>query len=111
MTICATSKKREKSLATSYTMTKEERDLVFARAYSRGRHSVRAWDNSGVRMGLGTPSVNWMHGRGRHPNSHAPPPDSTRYPLTGFYQEVVEPERLVFSSGAIDGDATLGFRC
>jgi uncharacterized protein YndB with AHSA1/START domain len=29
-------------------------------------------------------------------------PDGTVYPMTGVYQEVVEPERLVFTSAALD---------
>jgi uncharacterized protein YndB with AHSA1/START domain len=31
-------------------------------------------------------------------------PDGTVYPMTGVYQEVVRPERLVFTSGALDAD-------
>jgi uncharacterized protein YndB with AHSA1/START domain len=30
-------------------------------------------------------------------------PDGTVYPMGGFYQEIVEPERLVFSSSVLDG--------
>jgi uncharacterized protein YndB with AHSA1/START domain len=29
-------------------------------------------------------------------------PDGTVYPMTGVYQEVVEPERIVFTSAALD---------
>ena len=29
-------------------------------------------------------------------------PDGTIYPMTGIYQEIVEPERLVFTSAALD---------
>jgi uncharacterized protein YndB with AHSA1/START domain len=29
-------------------------------------------------------------------------PDGTVYPMTGVYQEIVEPERLVFTSAALD---------
>ena len=31
-------------------------------------------------------------------------PDGTVYPMTGVYQEVVTPERLVFTSAALDLD-------
>ncbi len=31
-------------------------------------------------------------------------PDGTVYPMTGEYREIVEPERLVFTSAALDGD-------
>ena len=30
-------------------------------------------------------------------------PDGTIYPMTGVYQEIVEPERIVFASSALDG--------
>ena len=33
---------------------------------------------------------------------HMRGPDGSVYPMTGVYQEVVEPERLVFTSGALD---------
>jgi len=33
---------------------------------------------------------------------HMRGPDGTVYPMTGVYQEIVEPERLVFTSGALD---------
>ncbi len=29
-------------------------------------------------------------------------PDGTVYPMTGVYQQIVEPERLVFTSAALD---------
>ncbi len=32
-------------------------------------------------------------------------PDGTVYPMTGVYQEIVEPERLVFTSAALDETA------
>jgi uncharacterized protein YndB with AHSA1/START domain len=35
---------------------------------------------------------------------HMRGPDGTVYPMTGFYQEVVEPERIVFTSAALDAD-------
>jgi uncharacterized protein YndB with AHSA1/START domain len=33
---------------------------------------------------------------------HMRAPDGTVYPMTGVYREIVEPERLVVSSGALD---------
>jgi uncharacterized protein YndB with AHSA1/START domain len=33
---------------------------------------------------------------------HMRGPDGTVYPMTGVYREIVEPERLVFSSAALD---------
>ena len=33
---------------------------------------------------------------------HMRGPDGTVYPMTGVYQEIVEPERLVFTSAALD---------
>jgi uncharacterized protein YndB with AHSA1/START domain len=35
---------------------------------------------------------------------HMRQPDGTVYPMTGVYQEIVEPERLVFTSAALDKD-------
>jgi uncharacterized protein YndB with AHSA1/START domain len=35
---------------------------------------------------------------------HMRGPEGTVYPMTGVYQEVVEPERLVFTSAALDAD-------
>jgi uncharacterized protein YndB with AHSA1/START domain len=35
---------------------------------------------------------------------HMRGPDGTVYPMTGVYQEIVEPERLVFPSAALDGE-------
>jgi uncharacterized protein YndB with AHSA1/START domain len=34
---------------------------------------------------------------------HMRGPDGTIYPMTGVYHEIVEPERLVFTSAALDG--------
>ena len=36
-------------------------------------------------------------------------PDGTRYPMTGVYREIVEPERLVFTSAALDEGGNLLF--
>jgi uncharacterized protein YndB with AHSA1/START domain len=35
---------------------------------------------------------------------HMRGPDGTLYPMTGVYQEIVDPERLVFTSAALDED-------
>jgi uncharacterized protein YndB with AHSA1/START domain len=35
---------------------------------------------------------------------HMRGPDGTLYPMTGVYREIVEPERLVFTSAALDGE-------
>lgn len=34
---------------------------------------------------------------------HMRAPNGTLYPMTGVYREIVEPERLVFTSAALDG--------
>jgi len=36
-------------------------------------------------------------------------PNGTVYPMTGAYREIVEPERLVFTAGALDEDGNLLF--
>ena len=41
---------------------------------------------------------------------HMRGPDGTVYPMTGVYQEVVEPERLVFTSGALNEHGNLLFQ-
>jgi uncharacterized protein YndB with AHSA1/START domain len=30
-------------------------------------------------------------------------PDGTLYPVTGFFQEIIEPEKLIFSTSPVDG--------
>ena len=30
-------------------------------------------------------------------------PDGTLYPMTGFFQEIIEPEKLIFSTSPVDG--------
>ena len=40
---------------------------------------------------------------------HMQSPDGTIYPLTGVYEEVVAPERLVFRSNALDADGSSMF--
>jgi uncharacterized protein YndB with AHSA1/START domain len=37
---------------------------------------------------------------------HMQGPDGTVYPMTGVFKEVVKPERLVFTSSALDDDGT-----
>ena len=40
---------------------------------------------------------------------HMHGPDGTVYPMTGVYQEVVEPERIVFTSAALDASGNAMF--
>ena len=37
---------------------------------------------------------------------HMRGPDGAVYPMTGVYQEIVEPERLVFTSAALDEEGS-----
>jgi uncharacterized protein YndB with AHSA1/START domain len=40
---------------------------------------------------------------------HMRGPDGTVYPMTGVYQEVVEPERIVFTSTPLDAEGSTLF--
>ncbi|MDB6016561.1 MAG: hypothetical protein JWR19_1050, partial [Pedosphaera sp.] len=40
---------------------------------------------------------------------HMRGPNGIVYPMTGVYQEIVEPERIVFSSGALDKEGKMLF--
>jgi len=42
---------------------------------------------------------------------HMRGPDGTVYPMTGVYLEVVEPERIVFTSAALGADGNPMLRC
>jgi uncharacterized protein YndB with AHSA1/START domain len=73
------------------------RGLVF-KAWTDPKHVARWWGPHGFtnpvcEMDVRTGGTIRIHMRG---------PDGTVYPMTGVYQEVVEPTRLVFTSAALD---------
>ena len=98
-------------MATGNIMTNEERELVLTRVFDAPRELVfKAWtDPKQVAQwwgphGFTNPVCDLDVRPGGAIRIHMRGPDGTVYPLTGVYQEVVEPERLVFTSAALDAD-------
>jgi len=92
-------------------MTNEERELVLTRVFDAPRELVfKAWtDPKQVAQwwgphGFTNPVCDLDVRPGGAIRIHMRGPDGTVYPMTGVYQEVVEPERLVFTSAALDAD-------
>jgi len=86
-----------------------DRELVFTRVLSAPRSRVfTAWtDPKHVAPWWGphgfTNPVCELDARpGGAIRIHTRGPDGTVYPMTGVYQEIVEPERFVFTSAALD---------
>jgi uncharacterized protein YndB with AHSA1/START domain len=111
MTICVMSRKRRKSMATGNIMTNEERELVLTHVFDAPRELVfKAWtDPKQVAQWWGphrftNPVCDLDVRPGGAIRIHMRGPDGTVYPMTGVYNEVVEPERLVFTSAALDAD-------
>jgi len=93
------------------SMANEEQELVLTRVFDAPRelvfkvwtdpkHVAQWWGPKGFtnpvcELDLRPGGAILIHMRG---------PDGTVYPMTGVYQEVVRPERLVFTSGALDAD-------
>jgi uncharacterized protein YndB with AHSA1/START domain len=92
-------------------MTNEERELVLTRVFDAPRELVfKAWTDPkqvaqwwGPR-GFTNPVCDLDVRPGGAIRIHMRGPEGTVYPMTGVYQEVVEPERLVFTSAALDAD-------
>lgn len=73
------------------------RELVF-KAWTDPKHVAQWWGPHGF-----TNPVCELDVRpGGAIRIHMRGPDGTIYPMTGVYQEIVEPERLVFTSAALD---------
>ena len=80
------------------------RELVF-KAWTDAKHVSQWWGPHGFanpicELDLRSGGTMLIHMRG---------PDGTVYPMTGVYQEVVTPERLVFTSAALDLDGNAMF--
>jgi uncharacterized protein YndB with AHSA1/START domain len=98
-------------MAASSTKPNEEHELVLTRVFDAPRelvfklwtdpkHVARWWGpqrftNPVCELDLRPGGAILIHMRS---------PDGTVYPMTGVYQEVVPPERLVFTSAALDSD-------
>jgi uncharacterized protein YndB with AHSA1/START domain len=94
---------------TSDAMTATERELVITRVFDAPRELVfKAWtDPKHVAQwwgpkGFTNPVCELNVRPGGAIRIHMRGPDGTVYPMTGVYQEIVEPERLVFTSAALD---------
>jgi uncharacterized protein YndB with AHSA1/START domain len=98
-------------MATGSVTPKEGHELVLTRVFDAPRELVfKAWtDPKIVAQWWGphrfTNPVCELDVRpGGAIRIHMRGPDGTVYPMTGVYQEVVEPERIVFTSAALDMD-------
>ncbi len=96
-------------MATGNIMANEEQELVLTSVFDVPRELVfKAWtDPKRVAQWWGphgfTNPVCELDARpGGAIRIHMRGPDGTVYPMTGVYQEVVEPERIVFTSAALD---------
>ena len=96
-------------MATGSIVPKEGHELVLTRVFDAPRELVfKAWtDAKRVAQWWGphqfTNPVCELDARpGGAIRIHMRGPDGTVYPMTGVYQEVVEPERIVFTSAALD---------
>ena len=96
-------------MATGSITPKEEHELVLTRVFDAPRKLVfKAWtDPKIVAQWWGphrfTNPVCELDARpGGAIRIHMRGPDGTVYPMTGTYQEIVEPERIVFTSAALD---------
>ncbi len=88
-----------------------DRELVFTRVLSAPRSRVfTAWtDPKHVAPwwgphGFTNPVCELDVRPGGAIRIHMRGPDGTVYPMAGVYQEIVEPERLVFTSAALDNE-------
>jgi uncharacterized protein YndB with AHSA1/START domain len=90
-------------------MANKEQELVLTRVIDAPRELVfNAWTDPkqvaqwwGPR-GFSNPVCELDLRPGGAIRIHMRGPDGTVYPMTGVYQEIVEPERLVFTSAALD---------
>ncbi len=73
------------------------RSLVF-KAWTDPRHVAEWWGP----QGFTNPVCELDVRPGGAIRIHMRGPDGTLYPMTGVYQEIVEPERLMFTSAALD---------
>lgn len=80
------------------------RELVF-KAWTDPKQLVKWW---GPR-GFTNPVCDWDAKPGKAIHVVMRAPDGTDYPMGGVFREVVAPERLVFTSGALDEKGSLLF--
>ncbi len=98
-------------MATGSIKTNEEKELVLTRVFDAPRELVfKVWTDPkhvaqwwGPR-GFTNPVCELDLRPGGAILIHMRSPDGIVYPMTGVFQEVVPPERLVFTSAALDSD-------
>jgi uncharacterized protein YndB with AHSA1/START domain len=103
-------------MATGNIMANKEQELVLTRVLYAPRELVfKAWtDPKHVAQwwgphGFTNPVCELDVRPGGAIRIHMRGPDGTVYPMTGVCQEIVEPERLVFTSAALGADGNLMF--
>ena len=91
-------------------------DLILTRVFDAPRELVfKAWTDPGQLAvwwgphGFTNPRCEWDARPGGLIRVDMRGPDGTVYPMPGEYREIVEPERLVFTTGALDGEGNLMF--
>jgi uncharacterized protein YndB with AHSA1/START domain len=96
-------------VATGSFMANEEQELVLTRVFDAPRELVfKVWtDPKHVARwwgphGFTNPVCELDLRPGGAIRIHMRAPDGTVYPMTGVFQEIVEPERIVFISAALD---------
>jgi uncharacterized protein YndB with AHSA1/START domain len=80
------------------------RELVF-RVWTDTRHMARWWGPKGFTNPVCELDVR----AGGAIRIHMRAPDGMVHPMTGVFQEIVEPERLIFVSSALDGNGNSMF--
>ena len=103
-------------MVTGKTMSNEGQELVLTRVFDAPRELVfKAWtDPKCVAQwwrprGFTNPVCELDVQPGGAIRIHMRGPDGTVYPMTGVYQEVVEPERIVFTSTPLDAEGSALF--
>jgi uncharacterized protein YndB with AHSA1/START domain len=98
--MAAKTKATEDFTGQEFIITREfdaPRELVF-KAWTDPKHLAQWW---GPR-GFTNPVCEWDARPGREIYNVMRTPNGARYPMSGEFREVVAPEKLVFTSGALD---------
>ena len=103
-------------MVTGKTMSNEGQELVLTRVFDAPRELVfKAWTDPKCvpqwwrPRGFTNPVCELDVRPGGAIRIHMRGPDGTVYPMTGVYQEVVEPERIVFTSTPLDAEGSALF--
>lgn len=97
----------EDCLGQEFTITREfaaPRELVF-RAWTEAKHVAQWWSPKGFT----NPVCEWDARPGGDIYVVMQAPNGTRYPMGGQFREIVAPERLVLTTGALDEQGKLMF--